>query len=46
MYGIISKLSGNRGSYMFCIKCGSQIPEEAKFCPKCGQAVQEREKTK
>ena len=31
---------------MFCIKCGSQIPEEAKFCPNCGQAVQEREKTK
>lgn len=25
---------------MFCIKCGNQIPDEAKFCPKCGQAVQ------
>ena len=21
---------------MFCVKCGSQINDEAKFCPKCG----------
>ncbi|MDO4458908.1 MAG: zinc-ribbon domain-containing protein [Clostridia bacterium] len=21
---------------MFCIKCGKQIPDEAKFCPECG----------
>ncbi len=24
---------------MFCEKCGSQIPENAKFCEKCGQEV-------
>lgn len=23
---------------MFCVKCGSQINDEAKFCPKCGAA--------
>ena len=31
---------------MFCIKCGTQIPDEAKFCPKCGQAVQGKEEEK
>ena len=31
---------------MFCIKCGNQIPDEAKFCPKCGQAVQGKEEEK
>ena len=25
---------------MFCIKCGTEIPEEAEFCPKCGSAVE------
>ena len=25
---------------MFCIKCGKEIPDGAKFCPSCGQAVQ------
>ncbi len=24
---------------MYCRKCGSVIPEQAKFCPKCGEAV-------
>ena len=27
---------------MYCIKCGNQIPDGAKFCPSCGQAVQEK----
>ena len=25
---------------MFCMKCGTQLPEEARFCIKCGNAVQ------
>lgn len=25
---------------MFCIKCGTQLPEDANFCSKCGQPVQ------
>ena len=24
---------------MYCIKCGSELPEEAKFCPNCGAKV-------
>lgn len=24
---------------MFCIKCGKEIPDGAKFCPSCGQEV-------
>ena len=24
---------------MFCQKCGSELPENAKFCNKCGQAL-------
>lgn len=27
---------------MFCIHCGNQISDEAKFCPKCGKAVEEK----
>ena len=23
----------------YCTKCGTELPEEAKFCPKCGTAV-------
>lgn len=26
---------------MFCIHCGSQVPEYAKFCPSCGGALSE-----
>ncbi len=25
---------------MFCGKCGSSIPDGAKFCPSCGNAVE------
>lgn len=25
---------------MFCVNCGSELREQAKFCPKCGAAVQ------
>lgn len=28
---------------MFCVKCGSEIPEEGRFCPKCGYAMKEGE---
>ena len=24
---------------MYCIKCGNQIPKNAKFCPKCGNVI-------
>lgn len=24
---------------MFCIHCGAQIPEAAKFCPSCGTQI-------
>lgn len=24
---------------MFCLKCGSEVKDGAKFCPKCGQAL-------
>ncbi len=24
---------------MFCIECGTQLPDNAKFCPQCGQRV-------
>jgi len=24
----------------FCIRCGTEVPEVAKFCPKCGNALQ------
>jgi hypothetical protein len=24
---------------MFCIKCGTELPEEAAFCRKCGQRI-------
>ena len=23
----------------FCMQCGAQIPEDAKFCPKCGKSI-------
>lgn len=25
---------------MFCTKCGSEVPDSAKFCTKCGAPVQ------
>lgn len=28
---------------MFCQKCGSELPENAKFCNKCGQALNQAE---
>ena len=28
---------------MFCIKCGTQIAEEASFCHQCGAKVVSRE---
>lgn len=24
---------------MFCLKCGTQLPEESNFCPSCGEKV-------
>lgn len=27
---------------MFCVKCGMEISDEAKFCPFCGNVVQEK----
>lgn len=24
------------GQYMFCTKCGTQVPADSVFCPKCG----------
>ena len=26
---------------MFCMKCGTEVIEGAKFCPKCGAAIQQ-----
>ena len=28
-----------KGSFMYCIKCGNEIPNEARFCQKCGAPV-------
>lgn len=28
---------------MFCIKCGTQLPEDANFCSKCGHPVQRQQ---
>ena len=25
---------------MFCVHCGKELPDEARFCPECGNAVQ------
>lgn len=30
---------------MFCISCGTQLPEEAKFCMNCGNSVVKSEKS-
>lgn len=30
---------------MFCISCGAQLPEEAKFCMKCGNSVEMSQKS-
>ena len=27
---------------MYCMKCGNNLPEVAKFCPGCGMSIQER----
>ncbi len=24
---------------MYCLKCGTQMPNEARFCPNCGESV-------
>ena len=24
---------------MYCVKCGANLPDDARFCPKCGKAV-------
>lgn len=31
---------------MYCQKCGSELPENAKFCNKCGQALNQPEPPK
>lgn len=31
---------------MYCQKCGSELPENAKFCNKCGQALNQAEPPK
>lgn len=31
---------------MYCQKCGSELPENAKFCNKCGQALNQVEPPK
>ena len=28
---------------MFCIKCGAENPDNAKFCQKCGQKIPQEE---
>ena len=28
-----------KGVFMFCSKCGAQLPDDAKFCDKCGAAL-------
>ena len=30
---------------MFCMKCGAQLVDGAKFCPKCGAPVQQKEES-
>ena len=25
---------------MYCVKCGTNLPDDAKFCPKCGRPVE------
>ena len=27
---------------MYCMKCGNQIPDNAKFCPKCGNVIMKK----
>lgn len=29
-----------RNDVMFCEKCGTEIPDNAKFCEKCGASVE------
>lgn len=31
---------------MYCVKCGNQIPDNAKFCPKCGNQTTQTSKKK
>lgn len=28
-----------KGTFMYCIKCGNEIPNEARFCQKCGAPI-------
>ena len=34
-----------RGVNMFCVKCGTELADDAKFCPVCGTPVAAEEKT-
>ena len=32
-------LKEKEGGYMFCTKCGNQLPEDSGFCQKCGVTI-------
>ncbi len=31
--------SKKKGKFMFCQKCGKNVPDDTKFCPKCGAST-------
>lgn len=34
------KALGVGGTVMFCMKCGAELPNDAKFCFKCGARIE------
>lgn len=42
----IENISHKENSFIYCQKCGSKLPENARFCNKCGQALNQFEPPK